>query len=37
MWAKEFILENPQGMTISIPINITNPTAAGCTLVWAVE
>ena len=25
MRAKEFILENPQGMTISIPINITIP------------
>jgi hypothetical protein len=29
MRAKEFILENPQGMTISIPINITIPAGGG--------
>jgi hypothetical protein len=35
MRAKEFILENPQGMTISIPINITIPAGGGMPTIAA--
>ena len=36
MRAKEFILENPQGMTISIPINITIPAGGGMPQVGTI-
>ena len=36
MRAKEFILENPQGMTISIPINITIPAGGGMPSVGTI-
>jgi hypothetical protein len=35
MRAKEFILENTQGMTISIPINITIPAGGGMPTIAA--
>jgi hypothetical protein len=36
MRAKEFMLENPQGMTISIPINITIPAGGGMPQVGTI-